>query len=372
MFLRASSALLLLYLAAPAQNDSLAALRATLARLHQHRSENAGTLGARAELTVAKHQLRDWFEQRLPSLGAAPDLDASNRALQEALASLFCPDGCVFSALGFVDTVRLRRSGEFLFVRTSVGIRCGYDDSAYVYQWIGSKWQRIFETEQDVYTKAGYRPQTIYDVQIAPPDANGNRLALTLGARSSCADAFQPMYYRIWSLGKASGAPRTKSLASKPKLLLDGEEIIFAGDYPPVKGTLTASDMRIEFTAGGTGYGSSHQAVRHFEIQGDSVKQVDPIAPTPRDFVEEWLSGTWKQAAAFSESPELESWHRKMRRDDGMGDFPDPPLQCSKDRELWQIGIRLHGVSTETFYLVRWRQPDRFTMLDIAEHPLCN
>lgn len=371
MLPRVFCALLLLYLAAPAQNDSLAALRATLATLHQHRSENANTLGARPELTVAKHQLRDWFERRLASLGATPDEDASNRAFQEALASLFCPDGCVFSALGFIDTVRLRHTGEFLVIRTSVGIRCGYDDSAYVYQWIGTTWQRIFETEQDVYTKTGYRPQTIYDVQISPPDANGNRFALTLGARSSCADAFQPMYYRIWALGKALGAR-----PSKPRLLLDGQEIIFAGDYPPVKGTLSADDMRIEFTAGGTGYGLSHQAVRHFEVLGDSVKQVDPIAPTPRDFVEEWLAAPWKQSVARSESPSLESpsletWHRKLHRDDGMGDFPDPPVQCSSDRELWQIGIRLHGVSTETFYLVRWRQPDRFTMTDIAEHPLC-
>ena len=365
MLRRAVCAILLLYLAAPAQNDSLAALRATLEALRAHRNANPDTRGATADLTVAKHQLRDWAEQRLASLGSEPGLDASNRAFQEDLASLSCPDGCAVSALGFVDMVRLQRTGEFLVVKTSVGIRCGYDDSAYVYRWNGAKWQRIFETEQDVYTKAGYRPQTLYDVQISPPDAKGNRLALTLGARSSCADAFPPMYYRIWAL-------RSKTPAIKPKLLLDGEEIIFSGDYPPVKGTLSVNDARLEFTAGGTGYGSSHQAVRHFEVRGDSVKQVDPIAPTPRDFVEEWLSGSWKQAAVRAESPALESWHRKLHRDDGMGDFPDPPLQCSSDRELWQIGIRLHGVATETFYLVRWRQPDRFTMSDIAEHPLCN
>jgi hypothetical protein len=366
VFPRFAGILALASLALGAPDVSLADLRATLEILHQHRSENADTLGAREELTVAKHQLRDWVEQRLASLGPAPDEDASNRAFQEALASLFCPDGCVFSALGFIDTVRMRRNGEFLTVRTSAGIRCGYDDSAYVYQWDGQKWARFFETEQDVYTKTGYRPQTIYDVQISPPDANGNRFALTLGARSSCADAFQPMYYRLWALGAAPGAARTK-----PKLLLDGEEIIFAGDYPPVKATLSSEDVRIEFTAGGTGYGLGHQAVRHFEMRGDAVKQIDPIAPTPRDFVEEWLAAPWKQSASLSESSSLEIWHRKLHRDDGMGDFPGPPLQCSNDRELWQIGIRLHGVAIETFYLVRWRQPDHFTMMDIAEHALC-
>ncbi len=367
MVTRALCALLLLYLAAPAQNDPLAAVQATLETLYRHRNENPETRGATADLTLAKHQLRDWVEQRLVRFDAAGNEDAINREFQDALASLRCPDGCVSTALGFVDPVRLHRKGDFLTVQTSVGIRCGYDDSAYVYQWIGNAWRRIFETEQDVYTKTAYRPQTIYAVQISSPDASGNRLALTLGSRPGCSGAFQPLYYRIWTLGKAPG--------STPKLLLDAAETAYVGDYPPVKGTVSAGDARIEFTAGGTGYGSSHQAVRHFELRGNAVKQVDPIAPTPRDFVEEWLSAPWKQSAKESanpsESPSLEIWHRKLHRDDGIGDFPDPPLQCASDPELWQIGIRLHGVSTETFYLVRWRQPDRFTMSAIAEHPLC-
>jgi hypothetical protein len=363
---RAWCALLLLWLAAPAQNDPLAALRATLETLRRHRNDNPDTRGATADLTVAKHQLRDWVEQRLAKFDAAGNEDAINREFQDALADLRCPDGCVTTALGFVDPVRLRREGEFLTVQTSVGIRCGYDDSAYVYQWSGSAWRKIFETEQNIYTKTAYHPQTIYAVQISPPDASGNRLALTLGSRPGCSGAFQPLYYRLWRIAPGSNA----------KLLLDATETAYAGDYPPVKGTVSGDDARIEFTAGGAGYGSGHQAVRHFEVRGNAVKQVDPIAPTPRDFVEEWLAASWKQSAYRSESPSLESWHRKLHRDDGMGDFPDPPQHCSinpgsSDQELWQIGIRLHGVPTETFYLVRWRQPDRFTMSAIAEHPLC-
>lgn len=342
----------------------MAALRATLETLHRHRLENADTRGAMPVLTVAKHQLRDWVEGRLAKFDAAFNDDAINRDFQDALAGLHCPDGCVSSALGFVDPVRLHREGEFLIVQTSVGIRCGYDDSAYAYRWNGRGWTRVFETEQDVYTKTGYRPQTIYSVQISEPDAEGGRLVLTLGSRSSCADAYQPLYSRLWRIGASAAKV-------KQKLLLDATETIFAGDYPPAKGTVSPNDARIEFIAGGTGYGSSHQAVRHFEVRGNIVNQVDPIAPTPRDFVEEWLSAPWKDSAPRSESPALEIWHRKLHRDDGMGDFPDPPLRCSSDPELWQIGIRLHGVSTETFYLVRWRQPDRFTMSEIAEHPLC-
>ncbi len=350
--------------------DSLDDLCTALKSLRQNgQTRNRDTRGATPALTAIKHRLRDWAEARLASFRQNGDEDALNRRIQETLgnAGLFCPNGCVFTALGYVDTVRVRRRGEFLNVQTSVGIACGYDDSAYVYEWRAGKWQRIFETEQTNYTKTGYLPQTIYAVEVSPPDSSGARLVLSLGSRPGCSDAFQPLYYRLWRIGSGAG---------QPKLLLDASETAYMGEYPPVHATLLPDDVRIEFTVGGTGYGSGHQAERHFKApaQGSAsgVQQVEPIAPTPRDFVEEWLAAPWSKSATLAESPSLEPWHVKFHRDDGMGDFPDPPVPCSGDSNLWQIGIRLHGVEDKTYYLVRWRQPDHFTLADVADHPLCN
>jgi hypothetical protein len=343
--------------------DPLDDLRAALKPLR--RQPHRDTRGATPALTTIKHRLRDWAEVRLASFPRNGDEDALNREFQEALgnAGLLCPDGCVFTALGYVDPVRVRRQGEFLTVQTSVGIACGYDDSAYVYEWRAGKWQRLFETEQTNYTKSRYLPQTIYAVQVSAPDASGARLVLSLGSRPGCSDAFQPLYYRLWRIG---------SRASQPKLLLDASETAYMGEYPPVHATLLPDDLRIEFTAGGTGYGSGHQAERHFKVLLTSVQEVEPIAPTPRDFVEEWLAAPWSRSATLAESPSLQSWHTKFHRDDGMGDFPDPPVPCSSDPSLWQIGIRLHGAEGKTYYLVRWSQPDHFTLADIADRPLCN
>ncbi len=235
MLTRTAWVLLLAWPSVLAQTDSLAPLRATLQTLYRHRQENPATRGATADLTVAKHQLRDWFEQRLAKFDPAGNEVAINREFQEALAGLRCPDGCVTTALGFADPVRVHRQGEFLTVQTSLGIACGYDDSAYVYEWRANAWRRIFETEQNIYTRTDYRPQTIYSVQISPADASGSRLALTLGSRPGCSGAFQPLYYRIWGL--------SSKLNSKPKLLLDGMETAYVGDYPPVKGSISADDV---------------------------------------------------------------------------------------------------------------------------------
>ncbi len=344
------------------------ALRAALESLRPHAQEHRETRGATPALTPIKHQLRAWVEVRLQSFPRDGDEDALNRELQESMgrARLLCPDGCVFTSLGYVDPVRVRHlrlqdQGEFLIVQTSVGIACGYDDSAYAYEWSGAGWRRIFETEQTDYTEAGYLPQTIYAVQVSEPDSAGERLVLTLGSRPACSNAFLPVYYRLWRIGPNGGARK----------LLDASETAYIGAYPPLRASLSSTDLRIQFTAGGTGYGSGHEAERHFVITADGARQVEPIAPAPRDFVEEWLAAPWSQSARFSESAALEAWHKKLHRDDGMGDFPDPPLQCASDPNLWQIGIRLHGVDGETFYLVRWAQPDHFTMVEIAVHPRC-
>ena len=357
-------AILLTCCGAAAQNSGLAELRFELEALRPHRQEHRETRGATPELTRVKHHLRDWAEAQLAAFGVTDDEDALNRSIQETLVAsgVLCPDGCIQTALGYIDLVRVRREREFLTVQTSVGIACGYDDSEYVYEWRNGTWRKIFETEQDNYTPTGYTPQTIYAVHVSPPDESGSRLVLSIGSKPGCSSAFQPLYYRIWRM-----APRE----AKPRLLLDSSEVTYMGDYPPARGTASSGEVRLEFTRDGTGYGEGHQAVRHFSVRGNIAKQVEPVAPTPRDFVEEWLDAPWKQSAAWSESPALSTWHFKLHRDDGMGDFPDAPVQCSEP-DVWQIGIRLHGVDGEMFYLVRWRQPDHFTMSAIADHPLCH
>ena len=330
--------LLLALIGLLAQLDSL---RSTLLPLREHANDRLSndhddTRGATPALTVAKHQLRDWIETRLASFPENGDTAMLAAEFHAGLrdAHLFCDD-CFPSFRGYVDEVEINREGKFLVVRTSAGIWCGYDDSAYVYQWADGRWKRIFEAEQDDYSSGKYFPQILYAVHISPP------LLLTLGSRPGCSVAFQPVYYKVWRIGK-------------PKPLLEGTEFAYVGEFPPIKGRVGPDDARVEFTVGGTGYGQGHEAVRHYKLRGSRMVRVEPIAPTPRDFVEEWLAA--RQRA-------------KLHREDGMGDFPDPTVRCVNGEDLWQVGIRQHDVPGETWYLVRWKQPDHFTMVRISDRP---
>jgi hypothetical protein len=357
-------ALLLFSLPLRAQDAELAALRTTVFSLRPDPNSHREMRGANAQLTVAKHQLRDWIESlllRFPESGDEAMLsDQIHAGIRDA--KLFCVDfnlECYPSSRGFLDEVQVSRESGFLIVRTAVGIWCGYDYSAYLYRWAGNRWQRIWQNEQNTYTEKDYRPQMLHAVHISEPDAGGNRLLLTLGSQPGCASAFQPAYWRVWPMNaryEVQGA------------ILDGTEVVNVASEPPIEGLLAANAVMIEFTAGGTAYGESHKAIRHFEIRNGQARQVDPIAPTPRDFVEQWLSAPWRQSAARAETPSLQQWHAKLHREDGMGDFPDPALRCTSGTDLWQIGTHLHE-GPKNYYLVRWKQPWHFTMMGVSDRP---
>src|SRR5579872_6978933 len=174
---------LLLIGPAVAQTPSLDALKTTLLALRPHHDELPGTRDATPQLTIVKHQFRDWIESNLASFPPSGQDRALLAALHAGLrdAQLFCADDCVPSYLGFVDDVQIQHEHEFLVVQTGVGIRCGYDESAYIYTRSGGIWKRVFTAEQNVYTKELYQPQTIHAVHISEPDSAGRRLILTLG-----------------------------------------------------------------------------------------------------------------------------------------------------------------------------------------------
>ncbi len=360
-------ALVLLPLCALAQNPRLTqdarltAIRKTVLEVRRYANQHQEVRGGIPQVTVAKHEVRDWIEAHLAMFPRDGDVAALTETLHTGLsqAKLFCDkdSDCLPTALGFLDEIQIERQGNFLTALTAVGvgIRCGYDYSAYIYQWSDGTWQRIWENEQDDYSATVYFPELLHSVQISDPGPDGKRLILTLGTQAGCL-TFKDVYYRVWRLG-----------TEMP--LLDKRELLYDEGDPPVWGKIRPGDLRIEFTAGGGGYGYPHKAVRHFEIHGTAVKQVDPIAPAPRDFVEEWLAAPWQESAGLAESPALQEWHQKLHRDDDEGDFPDQPVHCGSDPELWQIGTHLQDEPSH-YFLVRWRHPDRFTMVEISDRPL--
>jgi hypothetical protein len=83
-------------------------------------------------------------------------------------------------------------------VQTAVGIQCGYDESAYIYEWKDNHWQRFWESQQNNYTKDKYVPQSLRAVLISPtdyrPDADQTaHVIVTLGTYPRCSSNWYPV-----------------------------------------------------------------------------------------------------------------------------------------------------------------------------------
>jgi len=162
------------YLAAQTDNGSLVVLRTELDHLRAEAGQHQGTRGATPRLTTIKHELRSWIESQLGQVSsdsnstdvAVPFARRLNAKLKEArlfgAADEITADN-PDAGIGFLGEVNLeyQQRQAYLTVETFLGIQyCGIDESAYVYHWQDGHWKRIWETEQNVYTKKGQLPTT--------------------------------------------------------------------------------------------------------------------------------------------------------------------------------------------------------------------
>ncbi|HEY3744427.1 MAG TPA: hypothetical protein VGL53_31505 [Bryobacteraceae bacterium] len=368
MFSREVLALVVLcgsaHAAADPQLDALGALLTPMRGAKE--PQDSPTRGATPALTQIKHELRYWIESQMSALTQNGETVALENKLnaEVSAAGLACgvdakdPECPDWTQLGYLSKIIFRRQGSFLTLTTSVGIVCGFDDSAYLYRWNESEkaWRRVWESEQNTYTKDGYHPQNILSIKTSE-----DGLVLTLGIQPWCESNWHDVYYRLF-----------RQTLSKP--LVDGAEYAFEGWS--IGGTLSDDEALVDFRIGSIDPGiHNRQAIRHYKIKGDVATRVDPIALGPRDFVEEWLIQDWaKQAAVWSEPAhreDLHRWHDKFAHRSAQN-IP-PTMHCPTAPDLWQVGFDLSDPPTDfdkppvgTYFLVRWRPPYRFSMVSIS------
>jgi hypothetical protein len=362
-----------------AQESQLETLRATLTPLRtpakEHPSEN--WWGAVPELTDVKHQLRDLVESRLSALKENGDEKATASAINaEIEATGLTSSGDHENLIGFLGAIELSRNSGILVLKTSVGILCQYDESAYGYEWVKDHWKRIWETEQLNYSKEKYSPQHIHSIQVWQPFdvKNGQRIEerfiLSLGNEWGCASMWHDVYWRVWRID-----------SSESRLLVDGSHWAYLASGSVI-GRVgnnheygnTNADVLIEFTQESIDGGvHNREAIRHYVIDKDRVHRIDPVALSPRDFVDEWLRTPWKESADWSNTDKLRPLHEKLKKIHA--EF-SPTMHC-RTPDLWQVTLDAYDYDADNnfeskpsvYFLARWRPPYHFTMMGISSKP---
>lgn len=345
--------LLVLFASFAGAAADLRALQATLKSMRTAKKETLGYRATSPATTVAKHQLRDWVEARLAGFEERGDEGALVRVLNKELA-----DAGMFAGteLGYLGDMRLRRQGQFLVLETRVGIECGFDNSIYLFSWTREGWRRTWQNEQNEYTEKTYQPQRLHSVQISPWNQEGEYFVLTLGSHSWCSSAWHPVYYRVFRLGPDLEAPP----------ILEGSEIAYLGaNDPPIRGVIGQKSVWIEYTVGSIDTTVHNRTkVRRYAFP---AKRLPPVALKPRDFVDEWLTSDWREASQWSEAESrkaLRDWHKNLHKEFVSAEFIYPTMHCPARPDLWQVGLE-----GGQYYLVRWRPPYNFSLVEIREKP---
>jgi len=125
----------------------------------------------------------------------------------------------------------------------------------------------------------------------------------------------------------------------------------------------------IEFSGRGDTETWVRKHVLHYKVDADKVERIEPIALSPRDFVEEWLTRPWAEIAEWSE-PQLAEWHTKLHKDYVSGEF-DAVQRCTKPGE-WQISIAF--ADKISYFSVLDRGDYRYRMLRVStdSRPECS
>jgi hypothetical protein len=72
----------------------------------------------------------------------------------------------------------------------------------------------------------------------------------------------------------------------------------------------------------------------------------------------------------------MSEWHTKLHKEDVSGEFLYPTMHCPATPDLWQVGVDFGDRPTPigappkgTYFLVRWRPPYEFTMVQVSDSP---
>jgi hypothetical protein len=359
-----------------AQDTRLDAIREILLPMRQ--LEPLTARGATPAFTTVKHQLRDWIESRLSVLDWSGDRwnpdpvvlqDQLNEDLHRAdllcdsTSEARCPD---WSQLGFLGRVRFEMKSGLLVVQTAVGIQeCGFDESAYIYESAGGQWHELWQSEQNDYDAGKYLPQRLEDVLISPADFRPGadkteHMVLTIGREPWCSSNWHDVYYRVWQV---------KSAFIHPVLLLNGSQWAFVNS--PIKGSVSQTDVFIQYEVNGIEGGFTRPEIRHYLLKNGQLERVDPVALSPTDFVAFWLRTDWTERSRWTEqASRVNLKQRALTHTGRLEEIGFPSRHCTLHPDLWQQATAEDGqAKKQVYFLIRWRPPYRFTMMDARDHP---
>jgi hypothetical protein len=254
----------------------------------------------------------------------------------------YTADGDDFGNLYDVTVRQPARHPDLMAVVTNLTIPCGSDASLNLYRRNGAAWQLILVEESNGYKDIS-GGQGSFQFAVSPPDAEGNWYVVAADVNPWCSSNWQQLRYKVLRPGED---------VNHPAVLLDEHASIYLGTDLPYRLTLSPNGFELHIVAA-QGLDDSiltREHVRNYEVSGDRVTRIPPLALAPEDFLDEWVGLKWEEAtpwASSADAAKLQHWHDRLSREsrekiDTEFDFVQP-CKASEKTAKWQIGLQLEG-----------------------------
>lgn len=265
-----------------------------------------------------KEALDDFITAYLQCVSSQPDA-AKIKSDLSALSDAFeMPNGPIakeniprdFGKFGFELSFRTRlfENPRLLSVVANFSIECGGDTVLLIFAPSDESWKEVLRWQKEPYATVD-GGTLAFDYDISPPDDEGQWFLATHDVAPWCSSTWSGIRYSVF---RPTRAPH------QPKTLFSGSDYMWWGneDFGTLAVQKEAFDLRFHSTSIDGGV-HNRVWVRHYSVIGDAVRRIQPVAVSPRDFVDEWIVSPWQQAEQWSSSPalaELKQAHTEWSR----------------------------------------------------------
>ena len=265
-----------------------------------------------------------------------------------------------WNAYGEISQIRFDAKPGYepgiLVVSTQLWVPCGSTDpdtAIYVFQGSAREWKLVLATDAD-FDPSGEDLQNGLQYELSPPDAKGSWYLAIAQAPPECGPTPMPasLRYKILRAGRSPDEPR---------ILLDRRESLNEKFQPPFR--LEVDDDWFAVTKGKERKldGEPGVSIARFQVIGDEMTRIQPLALTPEDFLDEWVQLDWSEAAhSSSQASDLPMWHSRLSAlayDSTEIEFVQPCREPGSADKVWLAGLWIDQelnptVENERLYVV--------------------
>jgi hypothetical protein len=293
--------------------------------------------------------LRDWVETRLPKSRtlletAFATLPDRMRAELQRAGVLAPSNGA--EEYGYVGGLEISRPAEFpeaLVITERITSPCGTADSVYAYDYTAGSPRRVLES------RGSRQDETLIGKYFSAADAAGNRLFLAFRHAAQCGSSWNRLFYELFRL-----RPDGNAAAS----ILSGDHGISTAAGDAYRVQLMPDDLVIELKDRSIDTRVRNRThLLHYRVTPVAIERIDPIALTPEDFVDEWLTRPWSEMTRWSSASDrdiLERWHGFLSGDSDTAEIR-VVQSCTDKPDDWKIALSMEWIAGK-------KLPEAFTL----------